>query len=854
MKIQKYIPIFILSILFFSIIAYLNFIPQENQENEISGAYQALNALGAQRVYPYKTLPEKAHFAAWKEAKTMQNEEKGNSVVDPWESMGPYNFGGRTLNITLNPQNDQTIYLGSASGGLWRSHTGGDGEMAWHRVPTGFPVLGVSTIAIESTDTMTMYIGTGEVYNYEAAGTGAAFRSTRGSYGMGILKTIDGGQTWTKSLDWTYAQNRGIWMIKIDPLNADIVWSATTDGIYKSTDAGSTWDKMLDVVMGTDLIIHPTNTDQIIAACGNLGSPNRGIYKTIDGGENWTKSTDSALPTDFQGKIQINYAPSNPNIVYASIGNGFWFNDGATWLLRSDDFGEDWVLKNTEDYSLWQGWFAHDVAVNPVDPDKITTIGITVWQSDNGGSNIIEKTEGGGNWGEPVQGCSTPTDFVHSDAHDVLYHPSDPNIIYVASDGGFSKSINGGNTFTTCSGGYQTVQFYNGFASSQSDPNFAMGGLQDNGTIVYDGDKIWNTVRGGDGSWAAINPDDDNIRYASLQFLSIARSINGSNFQNISPNTQGEETAFIAPYRIAPSDSKILYAATTKVYKTDSYGDDWTATASGNELDGNPVLCMEVSAQNEDVVYVGTAPFITEPSAFITTNGGATWQEISDGLPQRYPMDVTVDPNDEATAYIVYSGFGTGHVFKTTNYGTTWSDITGTLPDAPTNAVIVDPANSQHVYVGNDIGVFSSTDGGVTWEAFQDGLATAVMIFDLNISPSNRKLRIATHGNGAYQRDLLEQDVNVANENITSLNIEMNLFPNPVSEILNVKFNLEEKASAFIELSDLSGKLIYKSNPTDFNKGENIEQIDVSKLSTANYICTLHMNGQVISRKIQVVK
>ena len=146
MKIQKYIPILILTILFLSLMIYQNLTPLQTQENEISGAYQSLTELGAQRVYPFKTLPEKAHFAAWEEAKKMQDNEKGNSVVDPWESLGPYNFGGRTLNIALNPQNDQTIYLGSASGGLWRSHTGGDGEMAWHRVPTGFPVLGVLSL------------------------------------------------------------------------------------------------------------------------------------------------------------------------------------------------------------------------------------------------------------------------------------------------------------------------------------------------------------------------------------------------------------------------------------------------------------------------------------------------------------------------------------------------------------------------------------------------------------------------------------------------------------------------------------------------------------------------------------
>ena len=189
-----------------------------------------------------------------------------------------------------------------------------------------------------------MYIGTGEVYNVEAAGTGAAYRNTRGSYGMGILKTTDGGQTWTKSLDWSYDQQHGIWMIKIDPTNPNTVFAATTQGIYKSTDAGASWIPVLDVVMGTDVLIHPENPNIIVAACGNFASEGFGIYKSIDAGESWQQIT-SNLPEFFLGKIQLGLAPSNPDIIYASVGNGFSFSDGASWLCRSNDFGSNWTIQ-----------------------------------------------------------------------------------------------------------------------------------------------------------------------------------------------------------------------------------------------------------------------------------------------------------------------------------------------------------------------------------------------------------------------------------------------------------------------------------------------------------------------------
>ena len=416
-----------LAALFIMLSTILLFFQKRTEEpskpDKISGAYEALNFLSMQRIYPHEGLPERAHFAAW-ERLQQSVVMRGAPAVPPWESMGPHDIGGRTLAIAFNPQNVTTMYLGSASGGLWRSYTAGAGALAWARVETGFPVLAVSSIAFAPGDSSVMYIGTGEVYNVNLAGTGAAYRSTRGSYGIGILKSTDGGQSWEKSLDWSYQQQHGVWAIKVAPSDPNLVYAATTQGVFKSSDAGASWSQIHNVVMATDLLIHPNNPDMVVVGCGNFSSAGFGLYRTTDGGDAWAKAT-TGIPTQFNGKIQLSMAPGSPNIIYASIGNGFSQSDGASWLCHSSNFGSSWSIKTQTDYSQWQGWYSHDIAVNPTNSNELAVVGINVWKSTNGGSSL-SITAGGAE--------------VHSDCHDVTYHPTDPNIVFVATDGGLYRS------------------------------------------------------------------------------------------------------------------------------------------------------------------------------------------------------------------------------------------------------------------------------------------------------------------------------------------------------------------------------------------------------------------------------
>jgi hypothetical protein len=199
----------------------------------------------------------------------------------------------------------------------------------------------------------------------------------------------------------------------------------------------------------------------------------------------------------------------------------------------------------------------------------------------------------------------------------------------------------------------------------------------------------------------------------------------------------------------------VLYFAGLKVYKSTTAGAGWLTTNGGAALDGNPALSMAVAPSNPDTLFVGTAPLAARAHIFRTANGGTSWSDVTGTLPDRYPLDLAVDPRDSRVVYAAFGGFGTGHLFKSTNTGADWTDITGTLPDMPTSAVAVDPLHTNIVYAGNDMGVYVSTDGGSSWSGFSEGLPEAVIVADLTVSPSNRALRVATHGNGAYERRLL---------------------------------------------------------------------------------------------------
>jgi photosystem II stability/assembly factor-like uncharacterized protein len=784
----------------------------------------------------------------------------------PWRAIGPSNISGRTLAIALNPQNPNTIYAGSASGGLWCSYSAGVGERAWEYVRTGFPVLGVAAIAVAPDDSNTIYIGTGEVYGSPESFPGVAVRTTRGSYGIGILKSTDAGRTWSKSLDWFFDQRRGVQKIRIDPTDANSVWAATTEGTFKTTDAGANWVQVLDVVMATDIAIHPQNSDTLFVACGGMASRGHGIYRTLDGGVNWQElNLGPDGPETFNGKAMLAIAQSSPNVVFASIGesNGDlrFSSEHDTWLCKSVDFGETWRVVSTEKYASIQGWYSHDVAVNPINADEVWTAGITIypWISREGGVNL--QFADPPNMFVPATGVRTNT-YPHlnfwADYHEIVFHPTDPSIIYFANDGGVFRTTDGGLTSENCNGGYQTTQFYNGTSSSLSDSLFFIGGMQDNLSGAYQGSTAWTRIGNSDGGWTGID-EGGGALYVSAQNAQIYKHPEGigSDLEAIWPSSGVVGANFVTPFVLSPVDNQTLYLGSQVVHRSDDGGQSWSITNNGQALDGNPVLSLAASYQSTDVVYAATTPNGLRGHVFRTDDGGEFWVDITADLPDRFPTDLAVDPNSDQNIFITFGGFGSSHAFKSSDGGETWIDVGVGLPDVPTWAVTVDPLFPDHIYVGNALSVYLTADGGDGWQEYSEGLPDAIIAMDLSVSRRNRALRVATHGNGVFERKLFgteSGDEPIAQD----FRLRQN-YPNPFNASTTIEYFLPEATEVLLKVYNINGQEITTLVRTSEAAG--LKRIvwdgtDASGrlVSSGVYIYRLQAGGFVESRQMILLK
>ncbi len=516
-------------------------------------------------------------------------------------------------------------------------------------------------------------------------------------------------------------------------------------------------------------------------------------------------------------------------------------------IYKSTDAGNTWANINNQNIAFYQGWYSHDIAVNPNNPSEIINVGINTWKSINSGVNFSQKTSNNWTLGEiSVNVPEGGTNYVHSDIHAVHYHPIN-NKLFFATDGGVFVSNDGELPYTTLNGGLQTLQLCADMGSSASSPNFLIAGAQDNASYIYKGNPSWWRVIGGNGMSAAVNQDDDQIVYESWQGLNILKSLNnGFSFAVIVRPTlvSGDFTAFSAPYELAPSNQNILYAGGTYLYKSLDEGANWNVT-SGTAVDTNPIMNIAISPFNSNIVYVSTSPDPTfGPSGakvLVSVNSGLNFQQLTNGLSNRICKDIEFDPSDENVLYAVFSGFGTDHVFKTTDGGASWNAFDNGLPDVPTNTILIDPLNPDDIYVGNDLGVYYSENGGISWEVFSDNLPEAVMIYDLNESPSNRHIRIATHGHGIYQRSFVNDILSAGD--VVLLDAEIKVYPNPTSEKIFISIANKEAVISSIHLFNIIGQQVMK---IDKNKRE----VSLAGLSDGIYFLKLNSKGKSITKKI----
>jgi hypothetical protein len=833
-----------------------------------SGALQSMQLLNQSRSYPETDIPQDKFFAAVEYSKnTMREFSTGdNSSENSWSSIGPDNIGGRTLVVALHPADTSILFMGAASGGLWKSTTGGIGATAWQYVETGYPSLAVSSILIDSLNPNLMYIGTGENYGVQYSFNGVDVRVTRGMYGIGILKTTDGGVSWSKSLDWTYSSRRGVWKVIFNPKNRNVLYTATSEGVWKSNNAGGNWSQVLDYPMSVDLEVNPADTSVLYTSIGNLTNnipnANVGIYKSTNSGVNWVKLT-GGLPASWTGKTQIDLYKKNPDRIIASVANDF----SSQGLYLSTNAGSTWSLLSgtTSNYLGSQGWYTNPLHIKTDDSSRVIVGGVDLYASTTGGTNIVRKSF----WNQWIIGQIVPPGgvegtaptYAHADHHDIVPSYLDANKLYIATDGGLFRSNDFGNTYFGCNGGYQTTQFYNGFVNSVNDTNFSLGGLQDNATARYEGTNSWRKVFGGDGFWCAISSANDNTAYISYTYASIYRSNDGAinNFSGISPPNGGSSSqyCFSAPYVLSRSNPSIMYAAGLTLYRSTVGGGSWQSMGSI----GTKALSMDVSTTSPDTVFIGTVGEIGGQTAKIfrfTTTGGLT--DVSTGqIPNRYVTDIHVDPNNSRNVYAAFGGFGTGHIYRSTNAGVNWLDISGNLPDVPHQSVCIDPLYPQNIYAGNDLGVYVTTNAGMEWFEFRTGMPYA-LVFDLKIVEQNRMLRAATHGNGVYQRRLIQNPVGVnlaGNEVPKTFSLKQN-YPNPFNPVTKIKFDIpsagNNSASVRLSLFDITGRLVAVLLNENLKPAAYSIDVNLSSYSSGVYFYKLEAGDFVSTKKMMLVK
>jgi Secretion system C-terminal sorting domain len=737
----------------------------------------------ASRSYPNTELVAKTFTSSYNKLhENMQMRAMQPDLVStlPWQALAPMNFAGRILTMAVSPANANTIFVGSSSGGLWKTTTGGTGGpggISWTYVPTGFPVLGVGAVVINPQNANEIYAGTGEVYNKNAKGVtaGGHMRTYRGFYGIGILKSIDGGASWQQVLNFSQSNLEGVFDMLINPLKPSTVWAATTDGLYRSFNSGTDWTRVHSVLMTTDLAMKPGDTSVLYVSCGNFGTTGNGLYKSVNAGAVtpvFTKMT-SGLPANYTGMARMAISANNPNRVYATIGH----DPGTSTkygLYVSTNQGSSWAKATSTNIINGQGWYAHDVVADPANANIVYWGEIDMYKSTNGGSTFT-KVSDWSKWnlsnttvGTTTEGTST--NYVHADNHRIFYSGG---AIYTCTDGGLFKSTNAGSSWLSLNGGLQTVQIYSNASVSKTDPNYMLLGLQDNGTFVYRGIPGCKRVIGADGFSTAIDPTNDNIGFAEYYFLNLKKSSDkGNTFPTTSYSNNynsftvpNENACFNSPFVFANNNTNIMYGGTIYLKKSSNKGGSWTNGNGGAVISGasNPIITLAAAPTDDNTLFISTSPGGgIRSKLFASTNGGTSVTNITSTLPDRYYTKIAVDPADKNRVAVTLSGFGSSHVFITHDGGSSWTDIGAGLPDVPHNTLAFDPNNTSILYVGNDLGVYFATDVPITspgesatlnWTSYNEGFTDATLVSDILVTTTN-KLRLATHGRGLWERDL----------------------------------------------------------------------------------------------------
>lgn len=731
-----------------------------------------------------------------------------------WDYLGPTNISGRCTDVeAISPRGEQyTIWIAAATGGVWKSLNEGT---TFEPVFDDMPCASIGDIAIDPTDPDVVWVGTGEAN---------IFRSSNS--GCGLFKTIDGGETW---IDMGLNGTHTIPRIRIHPENPDIVyvaaggheWTRNSErGLFKTTDGGVTWEKILYVNDETgvnDVVLHPAESDTLYATTWQRtrlkwydprtfeNHEHSGVWKSTDGGANWQRINDGLPEPHFRGRIGIDIARSNPDVLYAYVDSyeiaekakpgqkdsyGRPMKDrikGAT-IYRTADGGQTWeqvsgldekTSKLMESHSGTYGWVFSQIRVDPRDENRIYTLGLALNVSEDGGKTY-----------EVLTG-------MHMDHHGLWIDPANPDYLLNVQDGGLAISYDRGENWKIPLEPLPLAQFFT-LEFDMAEPFRVYGSIQDHGSYVgtVDISRGRSNLRpvefdwtlGGEGTTHAVDPRDGTV-YASTFYGNVERQDpDGSDEKTLLPPPYPDEERmrgqWLAPTLLSPHNPDIVYHGMETVLISRDRGNTWESISpdlshNDPEKKKGDIAYQTITALSESplrfgLIYAGT----DDGRVWRTKDGGAEWKEIgSPPVPEKWVSRLVASQHDLGTVFLTQTGRRDDdfqvYVWKSTDLGETWTDISGNLPLGPVNVIREDPKTEDRLFVGTDASVYVTKDGGETWAVMGD--LPFVYVHDLVFHPRDRMIAIGTHGRGVWVFDAEQLDEKKTAEIDTSLATEEDL-------------------------------------------------------------------------------
>ena len=808
--------------------------------------------LRAKRFYLERLMANGDHASKnnWK-ALLKSNERylssRGSHLTANWQTLGPNKlvvFGGRMISHAFDPVDINTVYAGSATGGLWKTT---DGGQFWRSMTDDIPSTGVGGVAVNPKNAKNVVIGTGEGYFL-----GITLRP-----GLGIFISYDAGETWEET-SFNFQQSQQVSVLKMswDPIDTNNVYAAATNGIWASRDGGKTWFVKMAGIICDDIVVNPVENNIVYSTIENDG-----IYKSTDYGNTWSRLNNGLPVPGIINFARISLCNAQPNTLYASLTDLSTL--GLEGLYRTDDAGVSWRKIPQAPNAFCppppftygcQGHYDNTVCVSPYDPELVLLGGITFWRSANGGQTWSQHdvyTSGG---------VLPPPGKTFVDHHDAGFSPHDERLVYSFNDGGVAISKNAGGFWVPSNEGIYNSQFY-AIASAKTNTEVVIGGFQDHGLQATDlkkfSDKQWIKWGFLDGSGVVVDHTDHNTFYGVWIDGQYLKTTNGTGaFQTIFINGGIDRTenngSFFNPIAMHPVDPKILMTATSRrIYRTKN-GGLWSPIANIPD-----VSHIAFDQLNPDIVYAAAYSIANGTWAFwISENGGNDWRSTANSPGWRI-TDLVSDPNTSGRLWATRnSAFaGNPHVLRSDDFGESWVSVQGDLPDITVNSLAVNGYNTDQLFAATDLGVYATTDGGIKWFPYNDGMPISIC-YDIHFHSVDTTLRVGTIGRAAWRTKIGREMISGIKDDIAEESVL--LYPNPSSSDTNLSFYLRKSSNVRIQVLNLYGQLLGEKIMGQLRQGQNTIENVLSciglKPNSGTYFIRLKLDNMAITRKLQVAK